>query len=929
MSFRRAPLAAAALWLALGISLARFVFQPTVVLLAALLLLLLLTLAALRYSTRIAWLPVAGIWIILGFACASWQPEPSTPVALLTYADNLSRTVRAHVTRIRIPPPAPEHYAQAADADPVPPWESVEETSPSSVPLLSIDLAVDAAEALTPDTSTMTPVTGGVRVSIFPPKPASPADPALPTLPTPPDLHCGDFIELPLRLKPPERFRDPGAFQYADLLLIQGIAARASVAADRITLLGASPSTLSCRLFAAQSWASGRLLHFAQSPENRRLPVVLQLAQPDALMLNAMLFGDRSGLTHTLRVGFERTGSFHLFVVSGLHIALLAGLVFWLLRRLRMPLVLATFATIAATAAYAALTGFGQPAQRSLAMTCIFLLARLLSRDRDSLNAVGAAVLAMLLWSPPSLFEASFQMTVLVVLAIGGIAIPLAHSTFLRYAALPFNAHRTHGNDFEDAEDSKSSLEPREAHFLLMLDLWGEALAALLGSWAGKLPSLLLRTLLWILELALIGIVAELVMVLPMAMYFHRAALFALPANMLVIPLIGILAPAAVATFVCSLASPWLALLPGALTAALLHLITLTIQYVSHLRAADVRVPGPVWWIALVALLAWGACCWLVRRGRGGALATAFALPLIAALILWPEPAVTTPGALEVTAIDVGQGDSLLAINPERSVMLIDAGGPVGGHGVSEVVANFNVGEEVVSPYLWSRRLRRVDILVLSHAHTDHMGGMPAILQNFHPRELWVGIDPRSPLYAALLQDAARVGTRVRHLHAGEHLPWGSVDVSILSPALAYTNTSSPRNDDSLVLTLQYGKASVLLEGDAEKTSESTMIAAGFIHPVTLLKVGHHGSRTSSTPEFIAAAAPEDAVISVGRHNTFGHPRPEVLQRLADAGTHVFRTDMFGVTTFLLRPDGSIRETVGDIPLAPGSPHHKALESPR
>jgi competence protein ComEC len=285
--------------------------------------------------------------------------------------------------------------------------------------------------------------------------------------------------------------------------------------------------------------------------------------------------------------------------------------------------------------------------------------------------------------------------------------------------------------------------------------------------------------------------------------------------------------------------------------------------------------------------------------------------------VLWPEPAVLHPGVLEVTALDVGQGDSLLAVNPERGTMLIDAGGPVGGHGMAETIASFDVGEQVVSPYLWSRRLRRVDVVVLTHAHTDHMGGMAAVLENFRPRELWTGVDPRSPLYAALLAEAARLGVVVRHLHAGDHVQWGSVAFSALAPAVGYGNAGVPRNDDSLVLRMQLGKASVLLEGDAERPSEDAMLAAGLAGPVTLLKVGHHGSKTSTNPEFAAAVQARTAVVSVGKGNTFGHPRADVIERLAAAGTHLFRTDEFGLTTFLLAPDGTMRAFAGSGEVGP------------
>ena len=632
-------------------------------------------------------------------------------------------------------------------------------------------------------------------------------------------------------------------------------------------------------------------------------------------MLSAMLVGDRTALTHGLRTAFERTGSFHLFVVAGVHVTLLLAGLYALLLKVRAPRWLAAAIALLLTTLYALLTGFGAPVQRALLMSAVYLLATLLGRGRNPLNALGTAVLAMLVLHPHALLESGFQMTVLAVIAIAGLAVPLTARTLLPYLRALSDIRRLRLDP---------RLPPRLAQFRVTLRWLGEELAgrpagvrdvsARDSSRAARLlqrsllaaPALVARGLLAMLELCAITLIAELVLALPMALYFHRTTPFAAPANLLALPLIGLLMGFAIVTFATSLLHPWIAAVPAAATALLLHSVTFAVGAISSLRGADVRVPGPLLASVVLVLLLWAASMVLVRSAtpRWGWFGVAL-LPAALALILWPRRADLARNSLEFTAIDVGQGDSLLVASPGGHAMLIDAGGPTGSALLADAPA-FDVGEEVVSPYLWSRGLRRLDVLVLTHAHSDHIGGMAAVLRNFRPRELWVSVDADTPLFRTLLQLAQQQGTVVRHLRGGERQLWDGTSIDVLNPLPTYRTHREPINDDSLVLRIAYGRASVLAQGDAEHASEQVELGEQPT-PVTLLKVGHHGSNTSTTEALLAALQPQCAVISCGRGNHFGHPRWQVLERLQAAGVHTARTDQMGAVQYLLQADGSIQ----------------------
>jgi competence protein ComEC len=188
------------------------------------------------------------------------------------------------------------------------------------------------------------------------------------------------------------------------------------------------------------------------------------------------------------------------------------------------------------------------------------------------------------------------------------------------------------------------------------------------------------------------------------------------------------------------------------------------------------------------------------------------------------------------------------------------------------------------------------------------MGGLPAVLRNFHPAELWVGNNPHVAAYDALLGEAKSLQVRVRELRAKDAVPLGSAQVNVLAPLRDYQPGPEPTNNDSLVLHVAYGPTSVLLEGDAEAPVEQAMLSETGLQS-TLLKVGHHGSLSSTRPEFLAQVAPRCAVISCGLHNRYGHPRTEILAELQASGVRTYATDIAGATCFRL--DG---KTTTEIP---------------
>jgi competence protein ComEC len=272
-------------------------------------------------------------------------------------------------------------------------------------------------------------------------------------------------------------------------------------------------------------------------------------------------------------------------------------------------------------------------------------------------------------------------------------------------------------------------------------------------------------------------------------------------------------------------------------------------------------------------------------------------LLLIAAVVAaYPFAPRYAHGKLEFAVLDVGQGDSLFLAFPRGRTMLVDAGGELLNFGHGGMHSGIDIGEDVVSPFLWSRGLQRIDVIALTHAHEDHLGGLASVFENFRVGELWVGRDVDTAAYRRVLAIARARGVPVRHLRQGDSFNEDGVAGNILWPD-DLSEGRAAKNDDSLVMRLKDGAESFLLAGDIERPSERRILNEDQTVGINFLKVAHHGSKTSTTDAFLAAAHPSFGAISVGRDNSFGHPSPEVVERLEEAGVRIYRTDRDGAIT--------------------------------
>lgn len=701
---------------------------------------------------------------------------------------------------------------------------------------------------------------------------------AVPDGESPPDLRYGQIVELEAHIRPIRNFHNPGSFDFA------GYSARRHIYWNASARHGAPvrivPGRCGSRFFAAV---------FALRTAGLRQIDRLYKGNAYATgLMEAILLGQTTKMEKIWTDHFRRTGTFHAIVIAGLHVSVLAGFFLFLLRVCGLPQLPALAVTVAATWIYALVSGGNAPVVRASGALTLFLACRFFYRRGRLMNLLAAVALGYLLADPAALFEAGFQLSFLAVAAIAALAVPILENTSVPYAK-GVRGITEPGRDFQ--------LPPKAAQLRVELRLLAETASYYLPfrrQHVAAALAVIARAILYAYEMAVISTTIQIGLALPMAIYFHRISLSGFSANIFIVPLLALVMPIGFVAIFTGWHAP--AILAGWLLVASEKIAAWHVRF-----EPEMRVPDPPVWLSLsfvAALLALAFTMSFSRFWRWPPLAAVFAL--FGLIFYHPFAPQIHRGQLEFSALDVGQGDSLFIAFPNGKLMLIDGGGiPVFGR---HATPRLDIGEDVVSPYLWSRSIRRVDIIACTHAHDDHMGGVPALIDNFHPTELWAGANPDSPIWTAVQRHARERGVRVVPMQSGRLFNFGGATIEVLSPPEDYVPAETPKNNDSLALRITYRKRSFLFTGDMEKGMEARILEDHRQIRADVLKVGHHGSKTSSTDPFLDAVSPTFAVISNGFENSFHHPHTETLERLAAHHAGVLRTDTDGLVT--LRTDG-------------------------
>jgi competence protein ComEC len=718
-------------------------------------------------------------------------------------------------------------------------------------------------------------------------------------------LHYGARIRVKTELNWTDKYRNPGVSSLTEFLERNNYDATAAVKnpASITRLNDASIFNLLVWLY---EWR--RLL---------QQEIDTHFNAETAGVLDAALLGNRYNLSNSTARRFREGGTFHVLVISGLHISFLGSMVFLLMRKLSRRRLLPWLTSVAIVWVYTIGVGAEASVMRAAFMFTFVACGAIVFRRASSFNALGGAGLALLLWSPKGIFDPSLQLTFLSVLAIVVLAWPLLQTMSAIGSWYPTRLHpyppvcapwfRTICEllFWREAEWRKEIVRNPHSYklFKTPLALWLES---------HHLQGIVRYTT----SAAFVSVCVQVVLLPVLVIYFHRVTFASVVLNIIVNLMLMVLAGVALAALVISQISAAIAQPLFLLANGVNWLMVHSVDPFVRLGLASLRLPHYSGWPRVVYVLYYLPLLAIVvslsrwyplecRANNHASRAGLIWLPIVVQLgllglvTLHPLSAGRPDGKLHVDFLDVGQGDSALVTMPDGTTLLVDGGGRPNffnpSVGQTDEADRRSIGEAVVSEFLWDKGLDRVDYVLPTHADADHIDGLNDVLRNFSVRSALAARTPAGdPEYAKFAAEAALQGTPLAVIRAGDMLQFGSVSATVLWPPGKEDANAPSQNNDSVVLRLQLDERALLLTGDIEKDAENALLNTHEDLRVDLVKVPHHGSKTSSTAGFVAATRPSLAIISVGQKSMFGHPHKEVVERWLASGAEVLTTGQCG-----------------------------------